>query len=291
MLVSTSRLPSSSFALVLLLHRHSPSPASPTPSIHCHCSDAARVLGSQSESVRAADGVVVATPVLPEVGRVLLLPCLGVQTAVGPLRFVVLAQEVDVVEVAGVVRPVGPGVAPVVRCVGLAGPRALTSVIRPGVELLPDVTVGCVDGAAERVRAGEARLRVGGVVLRVAIGTSNHDVKVAAVLASVLRRLRRHGGAPECALDVGERGRLGACLGWSQGGVPLKVNVEPAAQVGSIAELLALDRVVCLEGVETQVRVQRNRGLFVREGERVALRGWGTRGSILKKQSVFDSSN
>ena len=256
MLVSTSRPPSSSFALVLLPHRYSPPPAPPTPSIHCHCSDAARVLGGQSESIRAADGVVVATPVLPVVGRVLLLPCLGVQTAVGPLRFVVLAQEVDVVEVAGVIRPVRSGVAPVVRCVGLASSRALTSVIRPGEELLPDVAVGCVDGAAERLGAGEAGLRVGRVVLRVAIGTSNHDVEVAAVLALVLRRLGRHGGAPECALDVRERGRLGACLGRSQGGVTLKVNVERAAQVGGIAELLALDRVVCLERVETEVRVQ-----------------------------------
>lgn len=258
-------------------------------SIEYHCSDVARVLGSQSVPIRAADRVVVATPVLPVVGGILLLPCLGVQTAVGALGFVVLAQEVYVVEVARVVRPVRSGVPLVVCCVGLAGTRALPSVIRACVELLPDVAVGRVDGATERVRAGEASLRVRWVVLRVAIRAGNHDVEVAAVLTFVLRRLRRHWGAPKRALDVGERSRLGACLGRSQGGVPLVVDVERAAQVGRIAELLALDRVVCLERVEAQVRVQRYRGLLVREGERVALRSLGSLGSILEKQSVLSS--
>lgn len=248
-----------------------------------------RVLGIQSESIRAADRVVVAAPVLAVVGGILLLPCLGVQTAVGALGFVVLAQEVHVVEVARVVRPVRSGVALVVCCVGLAGTRALPSVIRPCVELLPDVAVGRVDGAAERVGADEASLEVRWVVLRVAIGTSNHDVEVAAVLALVFRRLGRHWGPPKRALDVGERSRLGACLGRSQGGVTLVVDVERAAQVGSIAELLALDRVVCLERVEAQIRVQRYRGLLVREGERVALRSLGSRGSILEKQSELGS--
>ena len=189
----------------------------------------AGVLRGEGVCVGAADGVVVAASVLAEVGRVSLFPWLGVQTAVGTLGHVVLAQEVNVVKVAGVIGTVGSGMALVVCSVGLAGTRALTSIINTGEVLLSDVAVGRVDCSAHRGGAGETGLWIRSVVLGVAVRASNHDLELPTPLPFVLRRLRRHRRTPKRALDVGERIRLRACFGRSQGRVTLKVDVEGAA--------------------------------------------------------------
>ena len=240
-----------------------------------------RILRVEAEPVRRRNAVVIAAAVLPVVGAVLLVPRLRVQAAISAVGDVVLAEEVRVEEVARVVGAVGARVAVVVRRVGRAGARAQQRVVHALEVLDADVGVfarrgqGRVDGAAELDGAGEAVDGVGRVLLRVAVGAGDDDVELLAVLALVRGRFSSHAGAPEGAFDVGEGRRVGASRGGVDGRVALKVDVEGGAEIGGVAELLAFDGVVGLEGVEAHVAVGVGRAVEVGEGEGVALGGLG----------------
>lgn len=167
--------------------------------------------------------------------------------------------------------------AAVVRGGGGAGSGALTSIIETR-EIL-DAHVGIlagsiersVDSTAEASWAVVAVTRSWWVVLGVAIGASNDDVKVIAVLPIVDSRLGGNAGAPKGALDVGE-----AWWVWAVGTrvhcrIALEVDVEGCAEVDSVAELLALDCVIGLKSIQAHVAVGIHGCLEVDEGSAVAL--------------------
>lgn len=178
----------------------------------------------------------------------------------------------------------------IVRSVGLASPCALTSIIRSREILLANVVAWRVDGTAELDWAAEARLRARRVVLSEAIGSGNHNVEIPSVLTLVGGRLLGDRRAPERALDVGERVWLRASFGRSERRITFKIEVEPGAKVGGVAELLAFDGVVRLECIETQVGIGTDRGLEVLERGGVSLRWIGTSriGSVLKQPVSYD---
>lgn len=175
----------------------------------------------------------------------------------------------------------------VVPRVGLACGGAFSGVVDAGEVL--DAYVGVlacgvergVDGAAECGGAVEAGLGVRRVVLGVAVGAGDDDLEFSAPLAGVDGGFGGDAGAPEGAFDVGEGGWVGAGVTWVEGRVALVVDVEGGAEVGGVTELLAFDRVVGLERVETHVAVGVDCGLEVHKGPLVALGCWGVVGSIL----------
>lgn len=121
--------------------------------------DLSSVLDSKGVSVAGGDGVVVAASPLSDVSAVGLVPRLGVQGAVGSLGNIVLAEDVGVEEVAGIVGAVGSGVVVVVLGVGLAGGGALLGVVDTGVVLGSHVRLRGLGGAAEGNGAGEVSVR------------------------------------------------------------------------------------------------------------------------------------
>lgn len=106
-------------------------------------------------------------------------------------------------------------------------------------------------------------------------------MEVTAILAVVDSSFRSDTRAPECALNVGEGGRIWACVGRGEGRIALKVDVERSAEVRGVTELLALDGVIGLEGGETQIGIGIHRGLEIREGAGVALWCGGIIGGVL----------
>ena len=214
-----------------------------------------RVLRAQCVPIGGADRVVIAPAILSIIGRILFPPRFGVETAVRPLRHIVLAQQIHVEELARVVGAVTPWVAVVVRRGSSAGAGTQPSIVDAREILLADVVSGCVDRAAKFGGAGESGLSVRRVVLGITVTACDHNVEITAPLAIIDSRFGGDAAAPEGALDVCERGRVGTAIGWVDRGVALKVNVEGSAEVGSVAELLALDGVVGFESGETHIRV------------------------------------
>lgn len=212
------------------------------------------------------------------VGGVFLAPCLGVKAAVCSLRHVVLAQQVDVEELAGVVGAIAPRVSVVVGSRGLASTSALTGVVHTGEVLLADVVARGIDGSAELGGAAEAGLRIRRVVLGVAVRSSNHNLEILTVLALVHGSFLGDAGAPEGTLDVRERGWVRAGISGSEGWIAFVVDVEGGAKVGRVTELLAFDDVVRLERCQTHVGVGVHRSLEVLERGCVTLRRVGTGG-------------
>ena len=106
------------------------------------------LLSLDGEAVAGAHRVVVAAPVLAEVGVIRLAPLLSVKRAVSSVSDVVLAQKVGVEEDALVVGAVSAGVAAVVGSVGRAGSGAFAGVVETGEVL--DAHVGVLAGSVER---------------------------------------------------------------------------------------------------------------------------------------------
>lgn len=167
-----------------------------------------------------------------------------------------------------------------------AGGGALARIVHTGEVLLADVAVGRVDGTTKLGRASEALLRIRWVVLGVAVGTGNHNMESTSPLSLVDGSFSGDTRAPKGAFDVGERGWVGARLGRSKSRVALKVDIEGRAKIGGIAQLLAFDGVICLEGVETHVGVGVDRGTEVYERPLVALRSGSVCGGILKRDII-----
>ena len=142
-----------------------------------------------------------------------------------------------------------------------ASSGALAGVVDTGEVLDADVGVfaGSVEGSVDcAAKSSWAVVTVTGrwwVVLGVAVGASDHNVEVVAVLAVIDSGLRGNAGAPECAFDVGEAGGVRASGAWVDGRVTLEVDVEGSAEVDGVAELLALDGIVSLESVKPHVAV------------------------------------
>lgn len=148
------------------------------------------------EAVAGADGVVVATAILAEVGVVWLAPLLCVEGAIGTIRDVVLAQEVSVEEFARVECTIGARVAAVVAS-GAGTSRGAEAGIIETREVLDTYVgihssgiLGSVDGTTELDRPVKAWHGIGWVVLGVAIGACDHDLKVPTPLTLVQGRLR-----------------------------------------------------------------------------------------------------
>ena len=231
-----------------------------------------RGLRAEGVSIGARDRVVVRASELAIIRGVLLFPCLGVETAISSLWYIVLAQEIGVKELTCVEATIGPGMTAVVASGRLAGTGAFASVVDTGKELLTNVIARSVDSSPQLGWAIKTRLSAGWVVLGVAIGPGDHDLEFTSVLALVLGGFLGDTGAPECAFDVGE-----GCWGWAissrgKGRVSFEVDVEGSAEVGGVAELLAFDGVVRLECRHAHVGVGIHRGLKVLEGGGVALR-------------------
>ena len=151
--------------------------------------------------------------------------------------------------------------AAVVGSVGRAGSSALAGVVETGeildahVGVLAGSVQGSVDCAAKASWTVVAIARCWRVVLGVAVGASDHNVEVIAVLAVIDSGFLGDSGAPERALDVGKAGRIGAGGAGVDGRVTLEVDVEGSAEINRVAELLALDGIVGLESVEPHVAV------------------------------------
>lgn len=101
------------------------------------------------------------------------------------------------------------------------------------------------------------------------------------ILASIDSSFGGNTRSPQGALDVGEGRGVEAGITRVDGGVALEVDVEGCAEVGGIAELLAFNSIVGLEGVQAHVAVGVDGGLEILEGYLVALRGWRVFGSVL----------
>lgn len=136
---------------------------------------------------------------------------------------------------------------------GLTCASTLASIVHASEVLLADVVAWSIDCATKLGWAIEARLRTGWVVLGVTVGACNDHLEIPSVLALVDSCFRGHTRSPECALYVGERWWFGASLSGSKRGVALEVDVECSAEVGGIAQLLALDGVIGPECVQTHV--------------------------------------
>lgn len=103
-----------------------------------------------------------------------------------------------------------------------------------------------------------------------------------AVLSLVGRHRLGHGAAPQSALEVCQRRRVRARVGRVERRIALHEDVKAVARRCRVAILLALDRVVCVQSVVSQVSVALDGALLAREGERVALRDGCAFGDVLR---------
>lgn len=110
----------------------------------------ATVLVGEAVAIALRDSVAVAAAVLAVVGAVLLVPNHSVHGAVGSLGGAVLAKDVGVEEVAGIVSAVRPGVFLVVGRSRQTSSGALAGVEGTRVVFSSHVIAGGVDGATKR---------------------------------------------------------------------------------------------------------------------------------------------
>ena len=216
--------------------------------------DVTRVLRVEGVAVAAADGPVVAAMVLAGVGALVLAIRRGVELALGTLRDIIVRQHERVEELACVVGAVAVhNVRLVERSLSLARGRALAGVVWTGVEAGANVAGDAGNGSAELDWATEVGVGRGWGVLGVAVAAGDDNVEVVLVLAAVGRHAVRDGGAPERALVVDSRRRIGAGGRGNHAGVALDVDVDAIASRGGVAVLLALDGVVRVQGIVTKV--------------------------------------
>lgn len=134
------------------------------------------VWSRQRIAVALTDAVVVIPTVLAVIGRIILGPGLGVHGAVCAQRPVVLAQEVDIEEVAGLVGTVRSRVIAVISRGGAAGGGTFAGIVDTGEILDANVrgwADGSVDGSTKLRRASVAVERTRGLLLCVALDTVN----------------------------------------------------------------------------------------------------------------------
>lgn len=80
-------------------------------------------------------------------------------------------------------------------------------------------------------------------------------MKIPTILALVDSRFRSEARAPQGALDVGEARRVGAVIRRVHRRIPLEIEVEAGAEVGSVAKRLTYRRIISVKGVKPHVAV------------------------------------
>ena len=220
-----------------------------------HLRNDARILNSKCISITRANAIIITTAVLAVIGTITLIPRLGIQGAISTLGDIIFAKNVAIEEIAGVVFARCGVVVSVVVCGGcLACGCALRRVVRACVVFDADVAAGCIDCSSEFGGAGEVGVAWGRGEFGIAVGSGDDDVELIAVLACVGGGGAGDGTAVQSAFVIGDA--RGVVTSWAgiDAGVTLDVKIEAVAGgAGGVAELLALDRVVLLEGIETQV--------------------------------------
>lgn len=107
--------------------------------------------------------------------------------------------------------------------------------------------------------------------------TSNDDLELVTVLASVSRSVASNVNSPSDTLDVGERRRVRTAVRvWSKGWVTLEVDVEGLALRVLVAVACTSDGVVAAQGLVAQIGNSLAGALEVAERARVAFRSFGT---------------
>jgi hypothetical protein len=235
----------------------------------------------------ADDVVLVVAVVVASVNGVVSAPGLGVESAVGTEGNTVLGQDIGCEEVARLVLA-GYSVSEVLLVesgLRLASGGAEGGVVGVGVEethavvgvvvlavLLDERSVDGgrkVGGSVEVGNSGGALAR-STVKLGVSVGSSDHNVKVLAVLALVGGRCHRDGVSVDGALDVGLGKGVWAVWARLNCRVALKEDIEAVAEVLAVAEGSTGLRVVSGKGLVGQVSNLLSRTGSVGEGLGVA---------------------
>jgi hypothetical protein len=148
-------------------------------------SDITRVLGRHGPAVALAYSVAIRASVLTVVGGVGLGPGTGVHGAVGSLRISVLAQDIRVEEVAGIVGSVAARVLVRVLVGGETSTSALVRVVGSSEVSGPHITTGRLGSSCEFGRSVK-RIAVGRSGLLVEThGASYDDLEAVAPLSVV----------------------------------------------------------------------------------------------------------
>jgi hypothetical protein len=165
-------------------------------------SDLARVLGGQGPAVALTDSVAIRTSVLTVVGGVALGPGASVHAAVGSLRRSVLAQDVRVEEVAGIVGSIAARVLVRVLIGGDTSTSALVRVVGSSVVSGAHVTTWSLDSSSEFGRCAEVLVRGRRGQLVETHGASYDDLEAVAPLSVVGSSSSVNLRAPQRALAM-----------------------------------------------------------------------------------------
>lgn len=152
---------------------------------HLKSSDVARILSAQGPAVALTDSVAVRTSPLTVVGGETLAPGGGVHAAVGTLRSSVLAQDVGVEEVAGVIGSIAARVLVRVLVGGDTSTGALARVVGTGVVSRSHVTTRSLNSTCELGRSVERAASRGVGKLVETHGAGDDDLEVVAPLSVV----------------------------------------------------------------------------------------------------------
>jgi hypothetical protein len=174
------------------------------PSINLKESDVTRVLGGHCPAVALTNGVAIIASVLTVVGRVRLGPGTSVHAAVSSLRISVLAQDIGVEEVAGVVGSIAARVLVRVLVGGETSTSALVGVVGSSVPSGAHVTAGGLSSSCKFDRSVERSAVGRRSLLVVTHGASHDDYEIVARLSAVGSSSGVNLRAPQRAL-----GRLG----------------------------------------------------------------------------------
>jgi hypothetical protein len=173
-------------------------------SINLKESDVTRVLGGHGPAIALTNGVAIIASVLTVVGRVRLGPGTSVHAAVSSLRISVLAQDIGVEEVAGVVGPIAARVLVRVLVGGETSTSALVGVVGSSVPSGAHVTAGGLSSSCKFDRSVERSAVGRRSLLVVTHGASHDDYEIVARLSAVGSSSGVNLRAPQRAL-----GRLG----------------------------------------------------------------------------------
>ena len=207
-------------------------------------------------SARTLDAVVVSLHPTRLVAAAVGVINLVVQRAVRALGDTVLLDHVCVKGLALAVARLVTAVLLVVVILAQGVAAADVDVKGPWEELGAHTVLRVVDGALGALSRRSTAWRGGGegiVGLFVAIGASDDNVEISAVATKVVSGSGLDAGAPERALEVCDRGGLGAIGAGIQAWVALDVEVEGRAKGGVITPCGAVLSTVARQGVQTEI--------------------------------------
>lgn len=155
-------------------------------------------------AVALTNSVAVGTSPLTVVGRYTLAPGASVHAAVGSLGHAILAQDIGIEEVAGVVGSIAAGVLVRVGVGSDTGRGALLRVVGTRVNSGAHVATGSLDSACKFNRGVEAVASGGTGELVEAHGTGDDDLEAVTPLSVVGRSGGVNLRAPQRALPSGQ---------------------------------------------------------------------------------------